>query len=83
MSLDTIMSDKQPLWEKMKARHGLADTLYGDVSSWRFADFVFGWDYDFFGDGTKARRFGFQNFVDTEEMFQRTFAEMRQRRIIP
>ena len=83
MSLDTIMSDKQPLWEKMKARHGLADTLYGDVSSWRFADFVFGWDYDFFGDGTKARRFGFHDFVDTEEMFQRTFAEMRQRRIIP
>lgn len=83
MSLDTIMSDKQPLWEKMKARHGLADTPYGDVSSWRFADFVFGWDYDFFGDGTKARRFGFHDFVDTEEMFQRTFAEMRQRRIIP
>lgn len=40
MSLDTIMADKQPLWDKMKARHGLADTPYADVSSWRFADFV-------------------------------------------
>ncbi|CAN7154200.1 SDR family oxidoreductase [Aminobacter sp. LjRoot7] len=83
MSLDTIMADKQPLWDKMKARHGLLDTPYADVSSWRFADFVFGWDYDFFADGTKARRFGFHDFVDTEEMFMRTFAELRQRRIIP
>lgn len=83
MSLDTIMADKQPLWDKMKARHGLIDTPYSDVSSWRFADFVFGWDYDFFADGTKARRFGFHDFVDTEEMFMRTFSELRQRRIIP
>ncbi|WP_432288025.1 SDR family oxidoreductase [Aminobacter sp. BA135] len=83
MSLDTIMADKQPLWDKMKARHGLADTPYADVSSWRFADFVFGWDYDFFADGTKARRFGFHDFVDTEEMFMRTFSELRRRRIIP
>ncbi|MBE1206866.1 SDR family oxidoreductase [Aminobacter carboxidus] len=83
MSLDTIMADKQPLWDKMKARHGLADTPYSDVSSWRFADFVFGWDYDFFADGSKARRFGFHEFVDTEEMFMRTFSELRQRRIIP
>jgi len=83
MSLDTIMADKQPLWDKMKARHGLIDTPYADVSSWRFADFVFGWDYDFFADGTKARRFGFHDFVDTEEMFMRTFSELRQRRIIP
>jgi len=83
MSLDTIMADKQPLWDQMKARHGLLDTPYTDVSSWRFADFVFGWDYDFFADGTKARRFGFHDFVDTEEMFMRTFAELRQRRIIP
>lgn len=83
MSLDTIMADKQQVWDKMKARHGLADTPYADVSSWRFADFVFGWDYDFFADGTKARRFGFHDFVDTEEMFMRTFSELRQRRIIP
>jgi nucleoside-diphosphate-sugar epimerase len=83
MSLDTIMADKQPLWEKMKARHGLADTPYSDVSSWRFADFVFSWDYDFFSDGSKARRFGFHEFIDTEEMFMRTFSELRQRRIIP
>lgn len=83
MSLDTIMADKQPLWDKMKARHGLVDTPYADVSSWRFADFVFGWDYDFFADGTKARRFGFHDFVDTEEMFMRTFSELRQRQIIP
>lgn len=83
MSLDVVMADKHQLWDGMKARHGLVDTPYSDVSSWRFADFVFGWDYDFFGDGTKARRLGFHTFVDSEQMFRRTFDELRQKRIIP
>jgi nucleoside-diphosphate-sugar epimerase len=83
MSLEAVMADKEPLWETMKAKYGLADIPYRDVSSWRFGDAVFGWDYDMFGDGSKARRFGFHDYVETEEMFARTFADLRQRRIIP
>lgn len=83
MSLDTVMADKEALWNKMVARHNLASTPYRDVSSWRFGDFVFGWDYDFFADGSKARRFGFHEFVDSEVMFADIFADFRQRRIIP
>ncbi|RYP58733.1 hypothetical protein DL771_011133 [Monosporascus sp. 5C6A] len=83
LSLDTVMADKEPLWQSMIARHGLANTPYRDVSSWRFADFVFSWDYDMFGDGSKARRFGFHEYVETEAMFMRIFDDLRQRRIIP
>lgn len=83
LSLDTVMADKAPLWQSMIARHGLADTPYRDVSSWRFADFVFSWDYDMFGDGSKARRFGFHEYVETEAMFMRIFDDLRQRKIIP
>lgn len=83
MSLSEVMADKAPLWQDMVARHGLAEPSYARVSSWEFADAVFGWDYDFFADGTKARRLGFHEFVDTEAMFLSVFDDLRARRIIP
>ncbi|MFB9330154.1 SDR family oxidoreductase [Paenibacillus aurantiacus] len=83
MPLATVMADKEPLWNRMVEKYGLAANSYKDVSSWAFGDFAFSWDYDFFADGTKARRFGFHDFIDTESMFITLFTEMRQRKIIP
>jgi nucleoside-diphosphate-sugar epimerase len=83
MPLATMMADKAPLWAAMAAKHGLAPVPYQDVSSWRFADFVFGFDYDMFADSSKSRRFGFHDFVDTEAMFLGLFQDLRRRRIIP
>lgn len=82
MNLSTIMADKGPLWSEMVARQGLASTSYADVSSWQFGDAVFSWNYDFFADGSKARRLGFHEFIDTEAMFFSVFDELRQRKII-
>lgn len=83
LSLDTVMADKEPVWRAMIERHGLAPHAFADVSSWRFADFVFSWDYDMFGDGSKARRFGFHEHIETQAMFTRLFDDFRRRRIIP
>lgn len=83
MSLATIMADKAQLWDAMVARHDLEPLPYSDVSSWGFGDAVFSWNYDMFGDGSKARRYGFHEFVDTEAMFLELFQEYRRRRIIP
>src|SRR5688572_13645567 len=83
LSLERVMADKQPLWEAMIAEHGLEPHSYAEVSSWGFGDFVFSWDYDMFADGSKARRAGFHEFVDTERMFLDIFADLRKRRIIP
>lgn len=83
MSLDVVMADKEELWKAMVKKHGLVDNTYKDVSSWGFGDFVFSWDYDFFADGTKARRFGFHEFMDTEAMFLNIFEDLRQRKVIP
>jgi hypothetical protein len=82
MSLDTVMADKPPLWNAMVEKHGLQAVPYRDVSSWRFADFVFSWDYDMFADGSKARRAGFHEFIDTEAMFIGIFDDLRRRRLI-
>lgn len=83
MPLATVMADKEPLWNAMVDKYALAATPYRDVSSWGFADFVFSWDYDLFADGSKARRFGFHEFVDTEAMFFGIFDTLRKRRVIP
>jgi len=83
MSLSTVMADKEPLWNGMREKYGLEPHPYKEVSSWGFGDFVFSWDYDFFADSSKARRFGFHEFVDTEKRFKEIFDDLRLRRIIP
>jgi nucleoside-diphosphate-sugar epimerase len=83
MPLETVMADKAPLWQAMVQKHGLAPIPYEDLAAWRFGDFVFSWEYDFLADGSKARRFGLHDFVDTEAMFLGIFADLRQRKIIP
>ncbi|MGE6229961.1 SDR family oxidoreductase [Paenibacillus chitinolyticus] len=83
MCLDVVMADKETLWNTMVKKYDLANNSFQDVSSWRFGDFVFSWDYDFFADGTKARRFGFHDFIDTEKMFMDIFADFRKRKVIP
>ena len=83
MNLETVMADKEPVWNRMVELHGLAEHSYQEVSSWKFGDFVFSWDYDFFADGSKARRFGFHEYVDTEAMFMNIFDELRRRKVIP
>ncbi|HTK06287.1 MAG TPA: SDR family oxidoreductase [Ktedonobacteraceae bacterium] len=83
ISLDIVMSDKEPLWNTMIEKYGLERHSYKDVSSWHFGDFVFSWDYDMFADSSKARRFGFHEYVDTETMFLNIFADLRRRKIIP
>ncbi|WP_410511403.1 SDR family oxidoreductase [Paenibacillus sp. BR2-3] len=83
MSLDVVMADKEPLWNSMVKKHRLEQHSYSEVSSWGFGDFVFSWDYDFFADGSKARRLGFHEYVDTEAMFMDIFDDFRSRKIIP
>ncbi len=83
MPLQQVMADKAGIWADLQASYGLAGTRYEAVSSWAFGDFVFLWDYDFFSDGTKARRLGFNEYIDTEKMFFDLFDELKRQKIIP
>jgi nucleoside-diphosphate-sugar epimerase len=83
ISLATVMADKEPVWNEIVTKHDLQPTPYRDVSSWTFGDAVFSWDYDLIADGSKARRRGFHDYVDTTAMFTRIFDDMRARKIIP
>jgi hypothetical protein len=53
------------------------------AAAWPFADAVFNLGYDLMTDTTKARRFGFHECVETEEMPLSLFAQFQRIRFIP
>jgi nucleoside-diphosphate-sugar epimerase len=83
ISLVKFMADKGPVWDRIVARHGLRPFAYKDIVSWAYGDFVFTPEYDVISSTSKARRYGFHECVDTDEMFVRLWNEMRADRIIP
>jgi hypothetical protein len=48
---------------------------FEEIAARGYPDGVFASDYDIVSDTSKARRFGFHELVDTEEMFLRMFSE--------
>jgi nucleoside-diphosphate-sugar epimerase len=83
ISLAGVMADKGPVWDRVVTEHGLKAHRYQDIVAWGYPESVFASDYDIISNTGKARRFGFQDSVDTEEMFPRMFAEFRRNRVIP
>lgn len=77
------MQDKEPVWARIVARHGLEPRRLEEVALWGFADFVFGQDYDVVSNLTRLRRSGFHDFLDTEEMLLSQLQQYRAARILP
>ena len=86
-SLRRVMADKGPVWESMVARHGLRPhRLEEIVPSWQFADFIFGYGQrpnPAIVSTIKARQFGFQDCMDTEDMLVELLRQFRRERIVP
>ncbi len=83
MPLAVYMADKGPLWEEMTRNHGLRSIPYEQVVRWQFGDFIFNSGFDNISSTIKARRAGFHDCIDTEEMFLNFFNDLRQQRVIP
>ena len=81
--LAEAMADKGPVWDRVIARHGLQPVPYEQVAVWTYGDHLFQPDYDIMSDAGKARRFGFDEAVDTEKNFLRLFGQLRRDRRIP
>ena len=81
--LTRFMADKAPLWERMKAKYGLAPYAYEQVAAWGFGDAAFNRHWDAVSNVNKLKRFGFLEWRDSEAMFLDLFAEMRAARLIP
>lgn len=81
--LSIYMADKASLWDELVAKHALQPYSLDQVASWQFADAIFRIEYDNITTTIKARRAGFHECIDTEEMFREFFAALRADRVIP
>lgn len=86
--LAEAMPEYAPLWQNIVQRYELAPHSMQDLigASWQFADAVFGYGRSppsTVVSTVKARRFGFAECVDTEEMFVRQLTELQAARILP
>ena len=82
LSFHQLFNDYRGVWREL-AEERLVEADILQLSDGHFADFVFGWNYDMFGDGSKLRRAGFTQMQATDEMFFSLFAQLRAARIIP
>ena len=83
IDLEHMMADKEPLWNEIVRKHDLINIPFAEAAHWGYANYAFAPTYDVLLDNTKARKYGFQEFVDSEEMFIRIFNDFRRRRFIP
>ena len=81
--LAEFMADKGPLWDRMVRKYGLRPYRLDELAKWAFGDYVFNCDWDVMSSLTKSRRHGFHEVVDSEEMFLRLFARLREEKIVP
>jgi nucleoside-diphosphate-sugar epimerase len=81
--LAEYMADKGPLWEEITRKHDLQPIPYEQLASWAFGDFIFHSSFDNISSTIKARRAGFHDCIDTEDMFIQFFDQLRQAKVIP
>ena len=82
MPLARWMADKGPVWERVRARHGLALPLER-VADWPFADFFLGLEWDVLSSMAAARAAGWTGSVDSWAMFARQVAGYRAATVLP
>ena len=81
--LTLFMSDKEPLWNSLVKKYNLLDYSFREAASWPFGEAIFNLGYDVMADTSKSRRFGFHEWVETEEMLLRLCAQFQKMRFIP
>ncbi|SNY58995.1 SDR family oxidoreductase [Enterobacter sp. CC120223-11] len=83
LSFRALFNEYRDVWHALAAQQQLVEADILRLNDGQFADFVFGWNYDMFGDGSELRRAGFTGYQATDEMFFNIFSQLRAARIIP
>jgi nucleoside-diphosphate-sugar epimerase len=81
--LSVYMADKGPLWDAIVRKHNLQAIPYDQIAAWAFGDFIFTSEFDNITSTIKARRAGFHDCIDTEEMYRTFFESLREKSVIP
>jgi nucleoside-diphosphate-sugar epimerase len=83
VDLTQKMAGKEKLWDEMVGKHGLQKHPLSQLVNWNFANYAFSNDWDVMSDTTKCRKYGFLEFVDSEEMFLEQFSYLQREKLIP
>lgn len=83
MRLTDFMADKEPVWGKMRERHNLRPYRLDELVSWKFADWSYSNTFDQMSNMGKARRLGWSESLDTEEMFRSLIGRLVVDKVIP
>lgn len=83
MDVVKFMDGREPLWDEIVREHGLEPNPVSRLANWHFANYAFSNDWDVMSDTTKCRKYGFLEFIDSEEMFLGHFETLRRMRIVP
>lgn len=78
-----FMRGKEAVWDDIVLKHGLRPTPFSDLGAWKFMDGVLRSGNDDMSSAVKLRRFGFDEIIETDEMYFALFQRMRERRLIP
>jgi hypothetical protein len=78
-----MMADKREVWNELVKQHGLHKYAYEDIVSWKFGDAIFKTTFDNISSTIKARKHGFADCIDTEEMYLEMLTELRENHYIP
>jgi nucleoside-diphosphate-sugar epimerase len=87
MSLQVLMSDKAPVWQRIVERHQLRpyalETLIG--SSWQFADFAFSrpGQTSSLLSTVKIRQAGFHDCIDSADMLDQWLERLQRESVLP
>ena len=84
LNLFNFMLDKEDMLDALRVRNNLIE-FPSDFArkSWAFADFVFAQNYDVISSTTKIRLSGFNEIVDSKNMFIAHFNEYRKNKVFP
>ena len=69
------LADKGPVWDRVVKKHGLPPIKLDAIALWPYGDRHFRLPWDSEMAMTKARAFGFNEALDSGEMFAQHFAE--------
>ena len=81
--LETQMTDAQPVWTAIAAKHDLVEADLSRLASWWHTDADLGRTMEVFADMGRSRAAGFTGYRNTEQAFLDLFERYRAERLIP
>lgn len=83
ISMVEFGAEHQDLWREIAEREGLNQSDLSQMADWSFSDYVFNIDWDVAANTIKARLYGFDDCMDTEDMMRRLLRRLKDERWIP